>query len=145
MRKGLALRRCLLAMVVAGGVMCGGCKQQASAAPDESGSRRPLSAEESPSNHPVRGDEVVARVGGHVITLSQLQTPLIEAYGLNILLNLVQLELAKDQSERAGAVASTQDIDAERQLTLQRLFPDADKEEYEALFNQFLQQQRISA
>ena len=67
-------------------------------------------------------DEPVATVGGISITRAQLQQPLIEAYGLNILLNLVQLELAKAQAQRAGITVSDQDIHAERDLTLGKMF-----------------------
>ncbi len=134
----------MLAMFVMGGVVCGGCKQPASAAPDSNAPRRDQPSEPISRNQPDSADAVIARVNGRPITMKQLQAPLIEAYGLNILLNLVQLEMARDEAQRAGATVSAQDIEAERQLTLARLFPDADKEEFDALFEQFLQQQRIS-
>ena len=89
-------------------------------------------------------DQVVARVNGNPITMRQLTQPLVEGYGLNILLNLVQLELAKQDAARKGINLSPHDVEVERDQTLSRLFQDADKADYDELFEQFLQQQRIS-
>jgi parvulin-like peptidyl-prolyl isomerase len=89
-------------------------------------------------------DQVVARVNGNPITMRQLTQPLVEGYGLNILLNLVQLELAKQDAARKRITLSPHDIEVERDQTLSRLFQDADKADYDELFEQFLQQQRIS-
>jgi parvulin-like peptidyl-prolyl isomerase len=89
-------------------------------------------------------DPVIARINARPITLRQIQQPLLEGYGLNILLNVVQLELAKQQVARANLTISPDDIRLERERTLAKLFQDADKSEYEQLFEQFLQQQRVS-
>ncbi|HMB95532.1 MAG TPA: peptidyl-prolyl cis-trans isomerase, partial [Tepidisphaeraceae bacterium] len=68
----------------------------------------------------------------------------IEGYGLNVLLNIVQLDLAKQEAARAGATVSPEDINNERQMTFAKMFQDADKSDYEQLFTQFLQQEHIS-
>jgi parvulin-like peptidyl-prolyl isomerase len=65
-------------------------------------------------------------------------------YGLNILLNYVQLEYARQQVAKANRTVTPEDIQRERQLTLERMFTDAEKADYEALFTQFLKQQNIS-
>lgn len=90
-----------------------------------------------------KADPIIARIDSRPITMSQLEPPLIEGYGLNILLNLVQLDLARQEALRANVVVSDQDIKNERDRTVAKLFQDADKSEYEQLFNQFLQQQHI--
>jgi parvulin-like peptidyl-prolyl isomerase len=94
--------------------------------------------------HAPPADQVVARVNGHEITLRQLQQPLVEGYGLTVLLNLVQLELAKQRARELNVTITPDDLTTERDLTLARLFPSAEKGEYDALFEQFLQQQRIT-
>lgn len=86
----------------------------------------------------------VAVVNGQAITLQELQKPLIDAYGLNVLLNLVQLELAKQEAAAAKVSITPADIERERDLTIEKMFKDADKKDYDHLLDQFLAQQRIS-
>jgi parvulin-like peptidyl-prolyl isomerase len=93
----------------------------------------------------VQTEEIVARIGDRSITMDELNKPLIDAYGLNVLLNLVQLELARDTAERQGVIVSTNDVAIERERTLARMFKDSAPEDYDALLAQFMQQQRISA
>src|SRR5262249_43050637 len=64
-----------------------------------------------------QSDPVLASLNGQDITLKQLEAPLIEGYGLNVLLNLSQLELAKKEAARAGITVSPEDIQAELDLT----------------------------
>jgi parvulin-like peptidyl-prolyl isomerase len=68
---------------------------------------------------------VVARVGNVAITWDQLQRPLIDGYGLNILLNLVQLELAKETAKQNGVAVSPQEIQAEHDTTIEKMFKDS--------------------
>jgi foldase protein PrsA len=116
-------------------------------------------------------DQVVARVNGQAITRQQLQAPLMEAYGLNVLLNLVQLEMVKQQAARANIVVTPDDIRQERQTTLDKLFQESNQplldklddavsrndqetaaslreqiqKDNEQFLDQFLQRQHISA
>jgi foldase protein PrsA len=71
------------------------------------------------------GDAVVARVGEVAVTLDQLQRPLIEGYGLNILLNLMQLQIVKQNTAKAGITVSTDDIQRERELTIDNMFKES--------------------
>ncbi|MGB7160027.1 MAG: peptidylprolyl isomerase [Tepidisphaeraceae bacterium] len=98
----------------------------------------------APAAAPMPNDEVIARVDDLAITMGQLQQPLVEAYGLNVLLNLVQLELSKQVAANAKVTVTEADVAAERDLTLEKMFKDAPKEDYENLFEQFLTQQRSS-
>jgi len=93
---------------------------------------------------PTSSSDVIARLSGRPITLQQLERPLLEGYGLNILLNLVYLEYTKQQAAIAKIVVTPDDVKNERELTFSLMFKDADKAEYEQLFTQLLQQQHIS-
>lgn len=61
------------------------------------------------------------------ITLDQVLKPLMEAHGLNTLLIVVQLELAKGLAERAGVKVTDADIALERENTLAKLFSENDE------------------
>jgi parvulin-like peptidyl-prolyl isomerase len=93
-----------------------GAKAQATAAPPAPA--RAAGADQSP---------VVAQVGGAKVTLEQLQRPLIDAYGLNILLNLVQLEVAKENATKAGVRVTPQDIAHETDTTIEKMFEQSNE------------------
>jgi parvulin-like peptidyl-prolyl isomerase len=104
--------------------------------------------------------QTVAFVNDKPISTEQLQKPLFEAYGLNLLLHLAQIELCKQWAQAAGVKVTAEDIAAERQRTLEQMFQDAvnidqlkvseeekqqfRQKEYERLLEQFLQAQRVS-
>jgi foldase protein PrsA len=67
---------------------------------------------------PGSADEVVLTVRGRDITRGELDKPLVEAYGLNMLLELVQLDLAQQEAERAHVSVTQQDMDDETNRTL---------------------------
>ena len=102
----------------------------------------PVAAQPAPTTMP--NDQVVARVDDIAITVGQLQRPLFEGYGLNVLLNVVQLELAKQVAANAKVVVTEADVNRERDMTLEKMFKDAPKQDYDNLFEQFLTQQRSS-
>src|SRR5437762_1789167 len=54
-----------------------------------------FSSSQPPAPPTTKPAVVIARAGDAKVTLDQLERPLIEGYGLNILLNLVQLELVR--------------------------------------------------
>lgn len=81
----------------------------------------PPSAVLAPASQPAAqdsADSAVAIIRGEKITLAELQTPLIQAYGMNFLLELVQLDLAKQEAERQSIIVSPQDVDNETNITL---------------------------
>lgn len=90
------------------------------------------------------GDEAVATVNGQPITMRQLQEPLLRAYGMNVLRHLAQLEMVKQNARQLKITVSPEDVQNELNLTIEKMFQDAEKEEHENLFEQFLQKQRIS-
>src|SRR5262245_6182496 len=126
--------------------------KRASASPD-AGSATPMISSAAPDSRqaaqpsasvPPSSDPILARLNGRPITLSQIEPTLIESYGLNILLNVVQLDLARQEAARAGVTVTPADFAREREQTLAKMFPDAEKGDIEPLFDQFLQQQHIS-
>ena len=87
---------------------------------------------------------MVATVNGVAILQSQFYPPLAEAYGMPILLNLVQLTLAKQLVTNAGITVTPADITAEHDATLLKMFGDAPKTDYDTLFQQLLTQQKLT-
>ena len=116
-------------------------------------------------------DQAIASIGGRNITMAQFLAPLVESHGLNTLLHLVQLELARQAAEQKRIPVGPQDVAAERERTLRRLFENSDEktlekieaakkankpdevkalekemeEEHDQLLSQFLTQQNITA
>jgi foldase protein PrsA len=105
---------------------------------DASPIHQPLAAAE------MGGDAVVARINGKAITLSELQKPLIEAYGLNVLLYMIQLDLAKQKAHEQHVEYAQADFDAELDRTMKTGFEGAPKEDYPALLAQLLEKKGIS-
>ncbi len=68
-----------------------------------------------------------ATVNGLSIPADDVLRPLIEARGLNILLDVVQLALAKQIADEAKVTVSPEDFRAERDQTLDKLFHEADE------------------
>jgi foldase protein PrsA len=116
------------------------------------------------------GSTPVAKIGRVSVSMEQLQRPLVEGYGLQVLLNLVQLELVKDGAARAGVKVTPQDVVEEREVTLRRMFEKSNekltdqmnelraknqtaaadkiaqqiKKDNEAAFEQYMQNQHLS-
>ena len=125
-----------LAFVAAGVCALSGCSDSAPPAPRT----QPIAAVSAPREEPT-----VATVNGKPITREQLVGPLIDTYGLNLLLNMVQLELARQNAEKAGIKITPGNVDRERDYILKGAFPDADPKDYEQLLVQLLKQQNITA
>ncbi len=89
-------------------------------------------------------DPVIAHIDKINITRSQIVKPLIEGYGLSVLLNTATLEMAKQEAAKLGFVVTPDDINTERDTTLATLFGEAKKEDYSQLLDQLLAQRHIS-
>lgn len=72
------------------------------------------------------GEQVVARLPGIAIPREQFLAPLIESHGLTTLLNVVQLELARQDAQRKGLQITEEDVRQERQRTLAQAFGELD-------------------
>ena len=107
-----------------------GCaaKAQATAARPAPAPAQParLVAQPQPAAAPTTSP-VVAQVGGARVTLDQLQRPLIQGYGLNILLNLVQLEVAKENAAKAGVKVTSEDVAREIETTIEKMFEQSNE------------------
>ena len=87
--------------------------------------RRDTPAGGAPTTHasqPQTADAVVATVKGLPITLAQLQRPLIEAYGLNMLAKIAQLQVASQDAKSRNVQVTEQDVAAETERYLATLF-----------------------
>jgi len=128
-------------LLLAATALLPGCRSNSKPAPAPVG---PISPSPTASKTASSGDEIIARVGGVPITRRQLEAPLLESYGLPMLLNIIQLDLAREQVRIHNLHVSSEDIRNERSLTLTRLFPDATPDDYETLLDQLLNQRRVS-
>jgi parvulin-like peptidyl-prolyl isomerase len=93
---------------------------------------------------PRSADRVLAEVQGVKVTEGQLLPVLYGGPGLDVLMKVVQMNLAVELAARSGVTISPADVQAERSLTLSLAFPDQDPEDYEQLLSQWLQQQRVT-
>ena len=75
-------------------------------------------------------DDPVVTVNGQPLTMRQLVGPLIESHGLTVLLNLVQLELAREDAAKQHIVVTAKDFEDEREATLERLCKNSDETKY---------------
>jgi foldase protein PrsA len=100
--------------------------------------------EEAPVAAAPGGNEVVASINNEPITMSQLMAPMLDAAGLSTLMNIVKLDLARQNATARGVTISEDDVAYERDSTLAQLLPDAEKKDYNALLEQFLDRQRLS-
>jgi len=124
-------------------------------------SEQPVPGAESAGQLPPMDNEVVATVRGEAVTLKDLQPVLLQAYGLNVLLAIVQRDLAKHEAAQLHIVVTPQDVDQERTLTLVALKKaalrmqdvaattqpdeeDLNAQETQQLLDQVLAQQRMS-
>jgi len=120
----------VLGMVVAGAcAFIVGCGEQAppSSTPTQALAIAPKTVAAAPVN--TADGRIVARVKGQPITMQQFVTPLIKAHGLPLLLNMVQLELAREDAREAHVTITPQDVEHEQDLTLAKMFSDSDKKE----------------
>jgi foldase protein PrsA len=79
----------------------------------------PLAALPAPAGD---GDAIVI-VNGQPISKAQMTEVLFEAYGINIMQQLIALELAKQESRRLGLRISPADVDEEFRESLARIAP----------------------
>ena len=86
-------------------------------------------AADAPAAQPASASQapVVAKIGEISITMDQVEKPLLEGYGLNILLNVIQREIAKDTAARRGVKVTPEDIQQERDQTIERMFKDSNE------------------
>jgi len=72
-------------------------------------------------------DGVVANVGPAKVTSAQLQKALNEAYGLNFTLNLIQLEIARQNAINQNVTVTPADVEKEREQTVEKMFEQSNE------------------
>jgi parvulin-like peptidyl-prolyl isomerase len=129
------LKRSLGAVCVAVAIVGGGCAGSGPAAtPASPASRAPsaqagraIAASAAP-NAPASGSDVVARVGTQAITKDEILGPMLEAHGVNFLLHLVQLEIAKQLAAQQGVTVTPDELKAERAQMFKRMLQQSTDE-----------------
>ena len=109
--------------VLASGMLAGCQPQQP---PPVSPTPPPATRSTTPLMLAAGKDEAVARLPGLAISREQFLAPLIEGHGLPVLLNVVQLELARQNAQRMGLPLSDGDVAEERKRTLSQAFGELD-------------------
>jgi parvulin-like peptidyl-prolyl isomerase len=82
---------------------------------------------------PQTDTRIIARVNGEPITLRELLEPLLVSRGLPLLLNIAQLDLARQDLRAQHMTVSDEDIRREQDITLEKLFHDRDQKEQDRL------------
>ncbi|MGH7179383.1 MAG: peptidylprolyl isomerase [Tepidisphaeraceae bacterium] len=67
-------------------------------------------------------DPVIATLDGKPIVMSQLEKPLIEAYGLNMFMKIAQLDLIRQQAAEQNITVTSADVQAETDRYVRSLF-----------------------
>jgi parvulin-like peptidyl-prolyl isomerase len=89
--------------------------------------------------------QVVARIAGQPVMMRELTQPLLESRGLALLLNIAQLDVAKEDARKALVTVTSEDMSREMDLTLDRMFHDADQKEQDQLADAELKHQTDKA
>ena len=118
-----SIRSIITAVGLGGLLTLAGCPPQ-DQGPEVGPAKTPLVSPQPIPVPPRESDETVATIDGLTITMEQLQAPLVDAFGLNVLLKLVELDLAKEQAARLGIMLTAKDFAAETQRYLDQVFKD---------------------
>ena len=84
-----------------------------------------------PTTAPAAAD-AVATIGRITISRDELDRALYRSYGINLLADLVELDLAKDALAQHGLTLTDADVADERQRSMVKLFPNDKPENYAA-------------
>jgi parvulin-like peptidyl-prolyl isomerase len=128
-------------MILAGLIVGCGPKTGPASDPSTAGGKPTIDAQNT-NQPPLQVDDpVIATAGATAVRESELLTPLKEAYGLGMLMYVVQRNLAIDTARDLGLSISESDVADERAWTLRLWFPNADTDdEREKLLDQLLGQ-----
>lgn len=112
---------------------CASHRQAKEMAVENSVAGTPPANDAPPATPSATDKQILARVNGQPITLRQVIEPLLESRGLALLLNIAQLDMAKQDAREAHVAVTPQDIQHEQELTLDKMFHDADQKEQDQL------------
>ena len=97
-----------------------------------------------PTTAPAADNPPVARINGVTVTRSDLDDVLYRAYGINILADLVELDLAKQALAQKGMTLTDADVAAERQHSLAKMFPNEPPDKWDQDFKQLKAEKRLT-
>src|SRR5690606_20346400 len=92
------------------------------------------------------GDEVIARFEHATLTRDTLMDFLLQTRGLDAMLNLMQLQIARALAAQEGIVVTPGDVAEEQRQTLRQAFAGQDiaEEQYDQLLDRLLTEQQLS-
>lgn len=128
----MGLMRLAAVLSLPAGLMLAGCATPATP---------PTPPQPAPTATAPAPDPVIARIGDAVVTREQLYSLLRETHGFNMLMSLVQLEMARAEARKAGITPASVDVASERERTMKKLFPQAKPEDYDSLVRQLVQRE----
>jgi foldase protein PrsA len=102
-------------------------------------------AVDPPAPAPSTDSRIIARVNGQPITLHDLLEPLMASRGLALLLNLAQLDLAKQDARAVHVAVTPDDVKREQEITLDKLFHDRDQKDQDRLTDAELKKDAVKA
>ncbi len=120
-----------------------GCPDSAPA-PHEGPEVRQLSNAPPAPAPPVGKNDVVATVNGLPITMDELSRPLVNNYGLDVLINLMQFEMARNKAKELQLTVTPDDLKQELNKSLTMLLKSTKEGDFEAMISQLLQQMHIT-
>ncbi len=86
----------------------------------------------------------MAHIGGITIGRDELDRVLYRSYGINLLADLVELDLATHALAQKGLTVDDADVAAERQRSLGKMFAEAKPEDYDRLFTQLKAEKHLT-
>ena len=133
----------VVGVLVAGACLASGCgsepksepihAQNLTVAPPVRNTAPPAVAPPAAALPATPDNRIVARVNGEPVTLRELTEPLLASRGLALLLNIAQLDLARQDARAAHVTVTSDDIRREQSLTLDKMFHDVLQKDQEKL------------
>jgi parvulin-like peptidyl-prolyl isomerase len=131
-----------------------GCNSPAEAPARSLTTPAAVSTAAPPATAPASTDDIVAIVCGNnggqlVVRRSELDATLYDAYGLQFLFDVIELDLAKSTLAHLGMTLTQADLDRERNMVMAHLFENQDDKTYSAedrekYFEQLLERQHLT-
>jgi parvulin-like peptidyl-prolyl isomerase len=94
----------------------------------------PSSSTQPPAPVPVPAPgSPIATIGPVTINSDQVVRALLDGYGMNILLNIAQLNMAKEGAARSHITVTPLDVQSERERTIENMFKDSNEKQLDKL------------